>query len=152
MAKVSKIEVRTIHFIEEYKRLKDLGKMPALERLAEIMGIKSKSSISEILGKRQNIQPASWDLFKKHFKIGIKQNSDISESSGNTEINVDLAKELLIMKRKLIRAEATINILTVTMAEFISASKKKSIATISAELSKAISSEEDVIFSDWGKK
>lgn len=69
MPKVLKIEARTTDFIREYKRLKTAGQMPDFEGLAKILGLKSKSTISEVLGLRQNIQPAVWDKFKGHFKI-----------------------------------------------------------------------------------
>ena len=75
MGKSLKIEPRTTRFIEEYKRLEGESKLPSHAELAAILGIKSKTTISEILGLRQNIQPTSWLKFKEHFKIADIQNS-----------------------------------------------------------------------------
>lgn len=65
MAKVDKLEDRTIWFIREYKRLDELEKLPTNTVLARQLGIKSKSTISNILAGIQNIQPAQWDAFRK---------------------------------------------------------------------------------------
>ena len=64
-----KIEQRTLKFIAIAEQLKKQGKLPGYGELGAIMGIKSKSTISEIMAKRQNIQPASWERFKTHFKV-----------------------------------------------------------------------------------
>lgn len=72
MAELKKIEERTLQFIEAHARLKGANKMVTHEDLAKIIGAESKSTISEILSKRQNIQPEQWSLFKAHFKISTE--------------------------------------------------------------------------------
>ena len=143
--------------------MKEIGKKLQIKR--EAKGYTQASLARELGISTRMLQRYEEGLFPKYKSetiIGIDTllgtnfvemiyDKTIRPSEKNT-IEVDLVKEYQLMKRNLIRAQATINILTVTMAEFISASKKKSIATISAELSKAISSEEDVLYSDWGKK
>lgn len=75
MAIVSKIEPRTEAFLEALDQLKKQGKSLSNVELAAIIGIRSKSTISEIKAKRQNIQPEAWEKFKQHFKIGDSEES-----------------------------------------------------------------------------
>ena len=80
MAVTKKIEARTVNFIKEYERLSAENKLPSNVALAGILGIKSKSSISEILAKRQNIQPDAWQRFVAHFELPYQvENSEVSE-------------------------------------------------------------------------
>ncbi len=80
MATIKKIEARTLNFIKEYERLTTENKMISNVKLAGILGVKSKSTISEILAKRQNIQPEAWDRFVKHFALPYEEEgSDFSE-------------------------------------------------------------------------
>jgi len=74
---VPKIEERTLKFIGAIEHLRKEGKLPGYGELGVIMGIKSRSTISEILAKRQNIQPDSWEKFKTHF--GFTEKSEISD-------------------------------------------------------------------------
>lgn len=80
LAKIKKIEPRTLRFIEAYKILEAENKLPSNVELTGILGIKSKSTISEILSKRQNIQPQAWAKFIDHFKIKDENSSEISVS------------------------------------------------------------------------
>lgn len=89
MAKAKKIERRTERFIDVYNMLDGQNKLPTNAELATIMGIKSKSTVSEILAKRQNIQPESWEKFKKHFKI--------PDSEDNSENSVARGAEPVLM-------------------------------------------------------
>ena len=83
MAKARKIEPRTEDFIAAYKRLDQDKLLPSNVDLAGIIGV-GKSTITEILGRRQNIQPEGWEKFKKHFGL-----------NGNTEISVSHEKRSL---------------------------------------------------------
>lgn len=83
MAALKKIEPRTVKFIEEYERLTSENKMPTNVALAGILGVKSKSTISEILAKRQNIQPEAWNRFVAFFKLDLPTES--SEISGTAQ-------------------------------------------------------------------
>lgn len=65
------LEQRTLDFISSYNDLKGKGKISSNEELAGILGYKSESSITEILGKRQNIPPKKWAKFKEHFSAEI---------------------------------------------------------------------------------
>lgn len=84
MAKTLKIEERTEDFIREFGALKQQKKLPSHAILAGELGMPTKSTISEILGRRQNIQPESWNKFKSKYltKTPSKSNgrTDISES------------------------------------------------------------------------
>jgi hypothetical protein len=92
MAQTVNIEERTENFIEAYQNLKNQGILPDHKELAKIMGVKSVSTISEILGKRQNIKPENWRLFKEHFRsseitgiIPVQKNNAATENiSGGT--------------------------------------------------------------------
>lgn len=80
MAVTKKIESRTLNFIKEFERLTEENKMPSNVKLSGILGIKSKSTISEILAKRQNIQPEAWNRFVQHFELPYaEESSEISE-------------------------------------------------------------------------
>lgn len=84
MARATTIEERTEKFISAYNRLKTNGLLPDNETLAKELGYKSDASISEILGRRQNIPPAKWLLFvAKWPEAEIKQPipSDTSEAT-----------------------------------------------------------------------
>ena len=72
MAAIKKIEHRTLQFIEAHSKLKEANKMVTHEELAKILGVESKTTITEILKKRQNIQPDQWRLFREHFNIGTE--------------------------------------------------------------------------------
>lgn len=69
MGAIKKIERRTEQFIAEYERLSKQKDFPTHESLASIIGAKGKNTITEILGKRQNIQPEQWSKFVAHFGI-----------------------------------------------------------------------------------
>ncbi len=69
MGATKKIESRTYQFIDSHARLKASGKMVTHGELAKIIGVESKTTITEILKKRQNIQPEQWEAFRKYFKI-----------------------------------------------------------------------------------
>lgn len=85
MAAIKKIEERTRQFIDCHTKLKRSNQMVTHEELAKIIGVESKTTISEILGKRQNIQPDQWEAFRKHFKIS----SDIPvHEPGQSSISV----------------------------------------------------------------
>src|SRR4051794_12479590 len=76
MASTMKIKPRTEYFISALEKLKDKGRLPSAAELLTITGIKSRSTISEIKGRRQNIKPEAWEKFKKHFRF---KDSDFSE-------------------------------------------------------------------------
>lgn len=84
MATAKKIEHRTERFIAAYNKMSEENKLPTNTELARIIGIKSKSTISEIIAKRQNIQPDSWEKFKNHFKIRDSENGSENSVSRNT--------------------------------------------------------------------
>lgn len=67
MAKAIKIEPRTIEFAEYIVNQRKAGDFATNEEIARVIGVKSKTSITEILGKRSNIQPEQWKKFKTHF-------------------------------------------------------------------------------------
>lgn len=75
MAKATEIEKRTDDFIREFNRLKINGLIVNNEDVAEALGYSSGASISEILGRRQNIPGAKWKIFKEKYGIA----SDSSE-------------------------------------------------------------------------
>lgn len=96
MAELKKIEERTLQFIEAHAQLKGANKMVTHEELAKIIGVESKTTISEILKKRQNIQPDQWKSFKDYFKISTGysvQPDTISRMSAN-EDPVEYGREL----------------------------------------------------------
>lgn len=100
--------------------------------------------------KQQGTNPKAEDEVK--IKDWLKESGlDIYPRVGKY-MSVTLENEMLTMKQKIIRNEATIAVLRVTVEEFISSSKKKSIAIISAELQKAIASIEEGLYDQWGKK
>lgn len=67
MAEATTIFERTDDFIREYKRLKDLAEIPDNKELAAEIGIGSASTISNILGRRQNITPEAWKAFRDKY-------------------------------------------------------------------------------------
>ena len=69
MVSLKKVEERTKRFIAEYERLSKQKDFPTHESLAVIIGANGKNTITEILGKRQNIQPEQWDKFRLHFGL-----------------------------------------------------------------------------------
>lgn len=76
MGKITKIEDRTVRFIEEHARLKKDGVMTSNVELARLLDMPSKSTVSEILSQRQNIQPKQWSKFKSHFGIKDQNSSE----------------------------------------------------------------------------
>lgn len=64
-----KIEKRTDDFIKELSRLKEEKVIKNNAELIDILGLKNVSTITEIVKKRQNIQPEVWEKFKKHYRI-----------------------------------------------------------------------------------
>jgi hypothetical protein len=96
-AKTIKIEQRTIQFIKECESLQVKGKLPTNGDLAKIIGLKAKSSISEIRALRQNIQPAQWEKFKLHFKV-----KDALPGTGiplQEQLAMIIQNQVLIMKK-----------------------------------------------------
>lgn len=80
MATLKKIEDRTNWFIKAYNKLEKERRLPSNVELATIMGMPSKSTVSNILKRQQNIQPEQWQKFKEHFEIEeLLPNSESSE-------------------------------------------------------------------------
>jgi hypothetical protein len=86
LAQAKKIYQATFNFIEAYRTLKEHGQMPRHEELCKIMGINSMATLSEILAKRQNIQPAQWEKFKSYFGLIKNHDSLTSEISEPTTL------------------------------------------------------------------
>jgi hypothetical protein len=55
--------------------MKEDGTKPKNKDMATVMGMNSVSTISEILARRQNIQPEQWERFRKKYKISEKSDS-----------------------------------------------------------------------------
>lgn len=106
MGSLKKIEPRTNRFIDDYNRLSESGNLPSNVDLARIMGIRSKSTISEIINRRQNIQPEHWEKFKAYFGIKEEPGSDNSEHRSSAPAPADLLTTLL---HKLITVSDTTN-------------------------------------------
>lgn len=66
---MKKIEARTNWFIANYDKLEKEKRLPSNVELAQIMGIPSKSTITNIINRQQNIQPDQWLKFREHFGI-----------------------------------------------------------------------------------
>jgi hypothetical protein len=81
VASLKHVEDRTIQFISEYQRLSKAKDFPTHEKLAEIIGANGGNTITEILGKRQNIKPEQWKSFKKHFKIDVDKTEGVDGNS-----------------------------------------------------------------------
>lgn len=101
-----KIEERTLRFIEYLENARKDGKVFATnEALAKLFGKKSKSSISEILKKRSNIQPEQWKKFKEVY--GIVEGEGVKEGSNNfvpretgLEVKYTVALEKLVAEKE----------------------------------------------------
>lgn len=70
MAEATTILERTDDFIREYKRLKNLAQLPDNKSLAIEIGVGSASTISNILGRRQNVTPEAWKAFREKYLPG----------------------------------------------------------------------------------
>lgn len=91
MASIKNVEDRTLQFITEYQRLSKVKGFPTHEKLAEIIGANGGNTITEILGKRQNIQPEQWKAFKKYFKIDTDSPGPVD---GNLKSEQQLSNEV----------------------------------------------------------
>lgn len=69
MAKTVNIEERTDLFIQEFNRLNEASELPDNKVVAQKIGIKSSSGLSNILARRQNIKPAAWQKFREIYII-----------------------------------------------------------------------------------
>lgn len=74
MGQVKEINPLTKKFLAAFEVLKEQGLIPPYDELMAITGIESKSTISNILAKKQNIQPGNWKRFSIHF--GLSENSE----------------------------------------------------------------------------
>lgn len=97
MASIKKVEERTERFIAEYDRLSKRKDFPTHDNLAIIIGAKGGNTITEILGKRQNIQPGQWDKFVSYFGIGtekpVQQNDQDNDANNNQDKYLKLLEE-----------------------------------------------------------
>lgn len=82
MGQVIKILPITERFINEYNRLKKAGKLPPNVELAEIMDIKTPSTISNILVRKQNIKPEAWERFRSRFRISESESNGQFAAAG----------------------------------------------------------------------
>jgi hypothetical protein len=94
--KAIKVEPRTIQFGKEMQRMELQGTLPGTQELAKILGVKSKSSVSEMKSQRQNIQPAQWKRFKEYFKVIDEQGT---EHSVQDLLSAILRNQVAIMKK-----------------------------------------------------
>ena len=69
MGRAIKIDAITHHFVHYVVTQRSAGKFVTNKEIAVIIGVKRETSITEILGKRSNIQPEQWRKFKDHFNI-----------------------------------------------------------------------------------
>ncbi|HET6255810.1 MAG TPA: hypothetical protein VFE32_17165 [Puia sp.] len=90
MAAAKKIEDRTNWFIGAYKKLEEDKRLPSNVELAKIMGMRNKSTVTNILKRQQNIQPEQLRRFKAHFAIE-QEGSHLSEPI-SADINLDKEK------------------------------------------------------------
>lgn len=152
MAKALHIEERTENFIKEYKKLKAIGDIPPHKDLIDILEIKSVSTISEILKKRQNIPREAWKLFKKHFNITDNSESGSMADSEEVKIKVDRDKLIAEFQKDFIRLEARVNFMLITLAEVVSKIDKKQIGIIDSEFSEGIDKESERLLRKLKKK
>lgn len=124
MGKVKKIEDRTRWFIDEYDRLSKEGRLPSNVELAKILGIRSKSAITNILKGDQNIQPEHWEKFKAHFglsntlnnsKISERQPSPMELLAGLTEGFKAIASTMRSIENKMARETTQAEILKIVI-------------------------------------
>lgn len=95
MASLKKVEDRTKQFISEYERLSGNPGFPTHDNLAVIIGANGKNTITEILGKRQNIQPKQWEKFVAHFGISTDKAVPSNGKSGSLDDSLDKYMRLL---------------------------------------------------------
>lgn len=90
MGVTKKIEERTRQFIQIHADLKAAKKMVTHSDLAKIIGAESKTTITEIIKMRQNIQPEQWKRFKSHFEIkSDPESTEISDPIEPTDKNTE---------------------------------------------------------------
>ncbi|MEO6610702.1 MAG: S24 family peptidase [Chitinophagaceae bacterium] len=99
MAQSDKIEQRTEDFIKAYEKLKGEAKFKNNKELIDILGIKSQSTISEILAKRQNIQPEQWKKFKEHFGYNVARETENSEIDYKGQPGAIVNNDYLVKRR-----------------------------------------------------
>lgn len=71
--------------------------IPHAELIKEL-GITSKPNLSNILAKKQNIQPAAWEKFRIRFDISERVNGDQASNTPLTGANVTLQDYIDILK------------------------------------------------------
>lgn len=85
MAVAINIEPRTVAFVQALKDLEDNKKKPATPELLAVIGLKTKSALSNIKSFRQNIKPQGWLEFKRKY--------------GSQLTNKDLLDEYKVQKK-----------------------------------------------------
>lgn len=145
MAKAIHIEERTDNFIKEYNRLKGNGEMVPHIKLKEILGVNAVSTISEILGRRQNISADSWKQFKKHF--GISDSSETNIIRMSEEINKLFGEH----EERLLRIEAHLEVYENAIAGLLSESKNDFLKKV-GELREAVQAAVNRRFDKLSKK
>lgn len=160
-----------MNFKEEYKSLLEQIKLALKEQslpsrnedIAKALGY-NRAYFSSLIGENGNITSNHLKILKLIFSDLLEKQtygSMVSEPrapygrstiKGFKTIEGDLPIIIGKMEEDLIRIDASMTILSVTLAEVISKTTGKAIGSVSVELSKAIDQEVDRLYLQLGKK
>lgn len=128
-----------------YKDVEGLNLKFPVAAIAKKTG-ESKGNVSKYLSKKPRTEPS--ESFLKKFYDSFK-----NELSGKLdEVTADRDKLIIEMQKDIIKLEARVNVLMITLADIVSKVDNKAIAIVDSELTEATNREAKALLEELKKK
>lgn len=128
-----------------YKDVDSLGFKFPVAAISKATG-ESKGNVSSYLGKK--LSPS--ESFLKKFYDGFKK--ELEKKEKVVKVTVDRDKLIVDLQKEVIRLEARVNVLMITLADVVSKVDKKAIAIVDGELTAATNREAEHLLDELKKK
>jgi transcriptional regulator with XRE-family HTH domain len=129
-----------------YEDIKRLGLKRPVAVVASRTGL-SKGNVSSYLNKKQPPSEQFINKFYESFSEELK-----ALGSGAFSFNADRDKLIVDMLKDIIKLNARVDVLSITLADIVSKVDKKAIATADSELIDAANRRNEALLDEWKKK
>jgi hypothetical protein len=129
-----------------YKDLDKLGLKRPVAVITEKTGL-SKGNVSSYLNKKMPPSEAFIKKFYESFSEELKK----ADTSG-IHFDVDRDKLIVELQKDVLKLEARVNVLLITLADIVSKVDKKAIAIVDRELTEAANREAEFLLDELRKK
>lgn len=129
-----------------YKDVDKLGLKRPVAVITERTGL-SKGNVSSYLSKKMPPSEAFINKFYDSFKKELEE-----ANTGGIQFNVDRDQLIAELQKDVLKLEARVNVLLITLADIVSKVDKKAIAIVDRELTEAANREAEALLEELRKK